>query len=123
MTTTLRLAAVTVFGLLLLGCAGGCGATDYAIKVNNLADQPVTATIWQRTEGRNRAMVARYIGPQDSHNFEVEGKVGGNVWLGVDFAGNEGAPAELPLATGLTVVNVRRPDEGGRGRLMLQEVE
>jgi hypothetical protein len=67
-------------------------------------------------------MVQRYIGAQDNYTLEAESKVGRRVWLGVDFAGNERAPAELPLTTGLTVVNVRRIDEGVRGRIELQEV-
>jgi hypothetical protein len=42
--------------------------------------------------------------------------------LEVDFAGNVGYPATLDLARGKTVVNIRRADEGSKGRIRIEEV-
>lgn len=100
----------------------GCAPPRYQVKVNNQADQPVTAAVWEQAEGMDRRRVSRFIGPQDSYTLRVQSKHGRNVWLSVDFAGNEGRPEALPLSTGLTVVNVRRIEEGSRGRIQLQEV-
>jgi hypothetical protein len=118
MTPLLRFAAAAALAFPLVGCA----PPRYSVKVNNLADQPVTATVWERAEGEDLRKVARYIGPQDSYTLQAESQTGRNVWLAVDFAGNERGPEELPLSRGLTVVNVRRVDEGSRGRIQLQEV-
>lgn len=112
-----RLAALALLATVLAGCARG-----YSVKVTNLTDQPVTARILERDDGEDRTKVSRYIGPQDHHTLQADAKFGRRVWLTVDFAGNSRGPEELPLTTGLTVVNVRRTDEGGRGRIELQEV-
>src|SRR5690606_18713327 len=113
-----RFAAATALALPLVGCA----PPRYQVKVNNRTDQPVTAAVWEQAEGMDRRRVSRFIGPEHDYTLRVQSKHGRNVWLSVDFAGNEGRPAELPLSTGLTVVNVRRTEEGSRGGIQLQEV-
>ena len=117
MRPALSLAILALLASLLGGCARG-----YAVKVTNLTDQPVTARILERDDGEDRTKVSRYIGPQDHHTLQADAKFGRRVWLTVDFAGNTRGPEELALTTGLTVVNVRRSDVGGRGRIELQEV-
>lgn len=118
MNRLLQFAAAAALALPLVGCA----PPRYAVRVTNLADQPVTASLWERAEGSSRARVSRYIGPQDTYTLSAESKAGRSFWLAVDFAGSERGPEELPLSRGLTVVNVRRIDEGSRGRIQLQEV-
>ena len=118
MNSLLKIAAPVLLALPLVGCA----PPQYQVKVNNRGDQPVTAELWERAEGENRRKMARFIGPEDSHTLQARGQTGQSLWLSVDFAGNEGRPEELPLSPGFTVVNVLRRDEGGRGRIQLQEV-
>lgn len=128
MNQILKLATI-VIALPLGGLAGsvglgGCTAQRYQVKVNNQTDHPVTAAVWERAEGEDQRRISRFIGPLDSHTLSATpGQSRHNVWLTVDFAGNQGRPEELPLSPGLTVVNVLRRDEGTRGRIQLQEVD
>ena len=116
--TVARFALLFALPLLLLGCRAG-----YDVEVRNLTDQPITARLQSmHRDGVPRAIATSRAGPGDRASmFE---QVGGTerITLEVDFAGNVGYPATLDLSRGKTIVNVRRSDEGARGRITLEEL-
>ena len=120
MTTTgfCRGAAVLAVPFLLAGCRSG-----YDVDVRNMTDQPVTARLTApHTDGAPMTLDERYVGPGDRGHLFKQTDSGVHVSLSVDFAGNTGYPAILDLSRGQTIVNVRRADQGPKGRLQLEEV-
>lgn len=120
--STVSRCAVTGLSALLLAAAG-C-QNSYSVDLRNQTDQPITAElIWPQNQRVHPSLRTVRIGPGDRDSL-------GTVWaprkktvtLDVDFEGNIGHPAELPLAPGRTVVNVVRVDEGAKGRIRLEEV-
>jgi len=113
---TIALIAAIAF---LTGCA-----RSYTVDLRNLTDQPVTATLAVREPGVTQPRVVRaYVGPLDRRQFSrPKASSTSAATLLVDFQGNVGEPAELPIAPGLTVVNVHRVDDGSTGRIRLEQV-
>jgi hypothetical protein len=116
--TISRLAIAALLPLSLLGCRAG-----YDVEVRNLTDQPVTARLQSmHADGTPRSLATRRAGPGDRATMFTQ--VGGTerIALEVDFAGNIAYPATIDLSRGKTIVNVRRSDEGPRGRITLEEI-
>jgi hypothetical protein len=122
MTTTIHrwaAAALASAPFLLMGCRSG-----YDLDIRNLTDQPVVARInVPHADGAARTLVQGRLGPGDRGSLFHQAEYGSRVWLEVDFEGNVGYPATLDLSVGKTVVNVRRTDEGSRGKIRLEEVQ
>lgn len=116
--------AAALVALPLAACASlpGC-KSSYEVDVRNLTDQPVTVTLQRSWDRGSMAMRQERIAPADRAGLgPVEVDRGTRVWVQVDFEGNVGYPGVLDLSRGLTVVNVRRVDEGSQGRIRLEEV-
>lgn len=112
------IALVAAF-LSLSGCA-----RSYTVDLRNLTDQPITATLAVREPGVTQPRVVRaYVGPLDRRQISrPQASSASAATLLVDFQGNVGEPAELPLVPGLSVVNVHRVDDGSTGRIRLEQV-
>jgi hypothetical protein len=117
--TLFRFAAVMTLPLAVLGCRAG-----YDVEVRNLTDQPVTARLYTvgSMTGSPYYRETRRAGPGDRASLQTTVDYNERVQLEVDFAGNVGYPAMLDLSRGRTIVNVRRTDEGARGRIALEEI-
>lgn len=117
-TTCVRAAALLLLPLALVGCRAG-----YEVEVRNLTDQPVTARLASpHRDGTTYQRATKRAGPGDRAALATQVDFRERVLLEVDFAGNIGYPATLDLDRGKTIVNVRRTDEGARGRIMLEEI-
>jgi hypothetical protein len=104
--------------LALAGCRSG-----YDVDVRNLTDQPISARLnVPFGDGAPRTLVERYVGPGERQNMFIQTDWGVHVSLAADFQGNVGYPAVMDLSRGQTIVNVRRADDGTRGKLRLEEV-
>ena len=113
-----RSAAILSFPLALVGCRAG-----YDVDVRNLSDQPITAKLTAgHTDGAPLVLREKYVGVGDRTNLFVQRDANVPVALVVDFQGNVGYPATVDLSKGSTIVNVRRADEGARGRLQLEVI-
>jgi hypothetical protein len=116
--TSLRCLAILALPLALLGCRAG-----YDVDVRNLTDQPITAKLTvPHTDGAPQTLREKFVGVGDRASLFIQQDASKPVALVVDFQGNVGYPATLDLERGSTIVNVRRSDEGGRGRLQLESV-
>lgn len=116
--TLFRTAAIITMPLALIGCTRG-----YEVEVRNLTDQPVVARISSpQRDGLPHYHRTSRAGPGDRANMTTRVGTTERMMLEVDFAGNVGYPATLDLSTGKTIVNVRRSDEGARGRITLEEL-
>jgi hypothetical protein len=116
--TTTRLPLTALLPLLLLGCRSG-----YDVDVRNQTDQPITARLQvPHTDGAPKTLQEKYIGIGDRDRLFIQRDRREPVSLVVDFKGNLGYPATLDLSRGATIVNVRRNDEGAKGRLMLEAI-
>lgn len=117
-TRTSRFALLAAAPLVLAGCR-----TGYDVDVRNLTDQPVVARLnTPHPDGAGRTLRQGRLGPGDRGSLFTQTEYGRRVWLEVDFEGNVGHPGIIDLSVGKTVVNVKRIDEGGRGRIRLEEV-
>jgi hypothetical protein len=113
-----RFGALMAVPLVLVGCRAG-----YDVDVRNLTDQPITAKLTAgHTDGAPLVLREKYIGIGDRTSLFVQRDANVPVALVVDFQGNIGHPATVDLSKGSTVVNVRRADEGSRGRLQLEVI-
>jgi hypothetical protein len=113
-----RAIVLALVPLTLLGCRAA-----YDVEVRNLTDQPlVTRLQSMHRDGAPRSIASGRAGPGDRATMFKQ--VGGTerIVLEVDFAGNIAYPATLDLSRGKTIVNVRRGDEGARGRITLEEI-
>lgn len=109
---------LAIAALSLAGCRSG-----YEVDVRNLTDHPVNLRLsTPHTDGAPQTLAAKRLGPGDRGTMFTQAPSNAPVTLAADFQGNVGYPATIDLAPGLTVVNVRRPDEGSQGRLMLEEL-
>jgi hypothetical protein len=118
MKTILNIAVLGASVLALAGCRSG-----YDVDVRNLADQPIVASIVsEHTNGGGKLLASARLGPGDRTALFAQTDTREHVWVEADFAGNTGYPAKLDLIRGRTVVNVRRADQGSKGKLMLEEV-
>jgi hypothetical protein len=117
--TLFRCVALLSIPLALAGCR-----TAYDVQVRNMTDQPVTARLYTlgSTSGKPYELRTGRAGPGDRTSLATSVDFRERVHLEVDFAGNIGHPATLDLDRGRTIVNVRRADEGARGRITLEEV-
>jgi hypothetical protein len=116
--TIARLAVLSLVPATLIGCRAG-----YDVEVRNLTDQPVVARLQSaHTDGAPRYLVTRRAGPGDRATLFTQTGMTERIALEVDFAGNIAYPATIDLSRGKTVVNVRRSDEGARGRITLEEL-
>ena len=117
-----RLAALALVPLASCTTLPGCKST-YEVDVRNLADQPVSVRVQRTLAGSTVTLKDSRIAPGDRAILgPVEVDYGTHVWVNADFEGNIGYPGMLDLSQGLTVVNIRRPDEGAKGRIRLEEV-
>lgn len=114
----LKAAALLAIPVVLVGCRAG-----YDVDVRNLTDQPITAKLTaSHTDGAPLVLREKYVGVGDRENLFIQRDSNSPVALSVDFQGNVGYPAVADLSKGATIVNVRRSDEGGRGRIQLEVV-
>src|SRR5688572_16410306 len=117
-TSLARIAALAAVSMVLFGCRAG-----YDVDVRNLTDQPITAKLTiPHTDGAPAVLREKYVGVGDRASLFVQQDTSKPVALVVDFQGNIGYPATVDLERGSTIVNVRRSDEGSRGRLQLETV-
>ncbi len=117
-TSCARAASILFLPAILLGCRAG-----YDVDVRNLTDQPITARLTAgHTDGAPLVLQEKYVGIGDRTNLFIQRDTNSPVSLSVDFQGNVGYPAIADLSKGATIVNVRRSDEGGRGRIQLEIV-
>jgi hypothetical protein len=117
-TTILRAAFVVAAPLALLGCRAG-----YEVDVRNMTDQPLNLRLnTPHTDGAPHARSVGRVGPGDRTRLFTQTYAKERVWLEADFEGNLGYPATLDLSPGLTAVNVRRIDEGSKGRIRMEEI-
>lgn len=107
--------------LAALAALGGC-VSQYRVDVRNMADQPIHAElVWTYNENVSSARRQARIGPGDRATIgPVTVDATKRVTLVVDFQGNVGYPAEMPLDPGRSVVNVKRADEGVAGTIRLE---
>jgi hypothetical protein len=120
MRPTILVRSVILGSLLavLVGCRAG-----YEVDVRNLTDQPITARLTvPHTDGAPQTLQEHYVGIGDRKTMFTQQDASKPVALSVDFQGNVGYPAVLDLSRGQTIVNVRRSDEGGRGRIQIEAV-
>lgn len=118
MNILLRTALFLAAPLALVGCRAG-----YEVTVHNLTDQPVDLRLnIPHTDGAPQPLTTGRVGPADRTTLHAQTDANQHVWLEADFHGNVGYPATLDLSRGLTVVNIRRIDEGSKGRIRIEEV-